>query len=470
MILFGAFPDCDDWSHGYPAAALSTTDVQAARPPKTILQRVLGGTLLLVLGRVWGSACTFLALWLLADHLDGDRFGRYTFYLAAFMLLDSFVDCGTGAIAVQRTADDERAIPSVLAATRRIRGVAGIIGVLFVGGGAFVAGEPGAGWILLASLYPVTHVLELSATVFRNRIAWGVPVAVRAFASGASLAFVLALLALDIHEPGLYLCGVALGSATANFVLHFASRRHLPREKAKEVPWRPIFFAAAPLGLAGVFQQTYFYVDNVFIRALIGEVPLGHYNVGMRLMSICIMVAVYAGLVSLPWFKREHAAGRLGAAVARLGQPLFAAAGLGVGFLLPWSAELLRIFGDEFTDATSSLRWLFGAAAMVYLGAVLMNALVATGRTRSVLLVASAGLALNLLGNAWLVPRNGIEGAAIATFATELLVVVAAAKLLIRNGAGSLLGATPVRWLGGPILFVITLFISSGLHSLFLQP
>jgi len=342
--------------------------------------------------------------------------------------------------------------------------------VLLVGGGAYVAGEPGAGWILLASLYPVTHVLELSATVFRNRIAWGVPVAVRAFASGASLAFVLLFLNLDVHEPGLFLCAVALGSASANFVLHFASRRHLPRERATEVPWKPILLAAAPLGLAGVFQQTYFYVDNVFIRALVGEEPLGHYNVGMRLMSICIMVAVYAGLVSLPWFKREHAAGRLGAAVARLGQPLFAMAGLGVGLLLPWSAELLRIFGEEFTEATSSLRWLLGAAAMVYLGAVLMNALVATGRTRRVLLVAAAGLALNLLGNAWLVPRDGIEGAAIATFATELLVVVGAAWLLVRSGAGSLLGPTPVRWLGGPVLFAITLFVSSGLHSFLMSP
>ena len=265
-------------------------------PPRSILSRVLSGTLLLVLGRVWGSACTFLSLWLLAEHLDGDAFGRYTFYLAAFMLLDSFVDCGTGSIAVQRTADDERSIPEVIAATRRIRGVAGLIGVLIVGGGAYLTGEPGAGWILLASLYPVTHVLELSATVYRTRISWGVPVAVRAFASGLSLAFVLLLLWHDVTEPGLYLCGVALGSATANFVLHFASRRHLPRVPALTVPWRSVLAAALPLGVAGLCQQAYFYVDNLFIRYLVGEVPLGHYNVGMRMMSLCIMVGVYAAL------------------------------------------------------------------------------------------------------------------------------------------------------------------------------
>jgi O-antigen/teichoic acid export membrane protein len=424
------------------------------------LQRVLGGTFLLVLGRIWGSACTFVALWLLADHLEGEAFGRYTFYLAAFMLLDSFVDCGTGAIAVQRTADDEAAIPAVLAATRRIRGVAGLVGVALVGGGAFVAGEPGAGWILLASLYPVTHVLELSATVFRTRIAWRVPVLVRAFASSASLASVLLLLWRDVREPGMYLCAVAFGSATANFVLHFVSRPHLPKARATHVPWRPILSAALPLGLAGVCQQTYFYVDNLFIRLLIGEVPLGHYNVGMRMMSLGIMVGVYAALVALPWFKREHSAGRLGAAVARLAQPMFAVAGLAMGALVPWSAQLLRLFGEDFVEASVSLRWLLGAASLVYVGASLMTALVATGRTDKVLGVAALGLLVNLAGNALLVPPLGIDGAAIATCATEGVVVLAAFAALRSLGVGRLGGAADWRWAGGPLLFGVGWLLS----------
>jgi len=60
---------------------------------------------------VVGSACTFFTLWLLAHHLSAEAFGRYTFYLAVFMLLDTLADFGTGQIAVQRTAHDEAAIP-----------------------------------------------------------------------------------------------------------------------------------------------------------------------------------------------------------------------------------------------------------------------------------------------------------------------------------------------------------------------
>lgn len=422
---------------------------------RALLARVWTGTALLVLGRVFGSACTFVTLFLLARWLEPAAFGRFTFYLALFALLDSFTDLGTGAVAVQRTAGDPGAIPSVLAATRRMRAVTGLLGVALVGGGAFLAGEPGAGWILLASLYPLTHVLELSATVYKNRIAWRVPVAVRAGGSALSLAGVLALRALEVREPALYLVGVACGSTIANFLLHAAAARHLGREKAASIPWRGILRASLPLGLAGLCQQAYFYVDNLFVRALVGETQLGHYNVGVRLMSYGIMVAVYASLAALPWLAREHTAGRLAEAVARLAQPSFALAGLGAGLAWPWAADLLALFGPGFESASTSLRWLILAAWTVYLGASLVTSLVAIGAARSVLAVTASGLALNLAGNALLVPRMGIDGAALSTFATELAVALGAALSLARIGVRPWRAPRPWLWLAGPLLFVI---------------
>ena len=62
--------------------------MRTARVPR----RVWGGTGLLVLGRLWGSACTLGYLFLGARHLSGDGFGRLTFYLALFMVLDALAD------------------------------------------------------------------------------------------------------------------------------------------------------------------------------------------------------------------------------------------------------------------------------------------------------------------------------------------------------------------------------------------
>ncbi|MBJ03028.1 MAG: hypothetical protein CMK00_09180 [Planctomycetes bacterium] len=425
---------------------------------RPVPRRVWGSTAWLVLGRLWGSACTLVMLFLLARHLDGASFGRFTFYLALFMVLDSLVDMGTGQVAVQQTASAPQRIPAVLRVTRRLRLATGTLGVLFVGGGAWLAREPGAGWILLASLYPLSHVLELSLTVFKNKIAWARPVAVRAAANGASLAFVLLCYWRGVEEPALFLLAVALGSTLGNLGLHAISRpllARLPRPSTPE-PWRPLVRAALPLGIASLCQQTYFYIDNIFVRALVGEAAVGHYNIAVRLMSWAIMVAVFATLAALPWLTREHEAGRLGRATARLAQPLFALAGLATGIAMGFRAEVLALFGPDFPAAAGALAWLLPASALVYAGAALLTAVVATGRTTAVLVIAATALAANLLGNALLVPEYGIEGAAAATCATELIVVVGSTLALRSLGASPLgPGTHPLRWLAGPLLFAL---------------
>ena len=202
-----------------------------------IPRRVWGGAGLLMLGRLWGSGCTLAYLALLARHLTTDGFGRFTFYLAVFLVLDALVDLGTGQAAVQLSATDRSRVNGVISAARRVRTTTGLAGALLIGGGAVLLGEPGAPWILLASLYPLTHVFELSTLVFKNEIAWSRPVLVRALGAGLSLAFVLVLLQGGTQEPGHFLCAVAGGSAIANVLLHLVGRRHLPPGADRASGW-----------------------------------------------------------------------------------------------------------------------------------------------------------------------------------------------------------------------------------------
>ncbi len=422
-------------------------------------RRVWGGTGLLVLGRLWGSACTLTYLYLLAQHLDQAGFGRLTFYLALFLVLDNLVDLGTGQAAVQRTAGDATLLSGVLGAARRIRLVTGLLGVLLVGGGAWLAGEPDAGWIALASLYPVTHALELSTLVFKNRIAWSRPVLVRAIAAGASLSCVFLFRALGATQPGPFLVAIALGSTLGNALLFFVSRPHLPRapflfaDPKGTGRVRPLFLLAFPMGLASLCQQAYFYIDNLFVRAWVGVVPLGHYNVAVRFMSYGIMLAVFASLAALPWLTREHAAGRLGSAALRLARPSLCAASLAVGLVWPYCAALLALFGEGFEGAAPALRWLLLAVLAVYLGAPLVTSVVATGRSRALLVISASGLATNIGLNALWVPAHGLAGAAAATLATELLVALGAALSLLRSGASFRGSGRAWTWLAVPAAF-----------------
>ena len=112
-------------------------------------------------------------------------------------------------------------------------------------------------------------------------------------------------------------------------------------------------------------------------------------------------------------------------------------------------------FGPSFRAATGSLVLLTHAVVLIHVGAVVLTAVVSLGRPRAVLVVAGLGLALNVLGNALLVPRFGIEGAAVATVATEALVVLSSIAVLVRTGANPLVHR-PLLWLAIPLVYWAT--------------
>ena len=440
-----------------PELTSSKSPVGTAIVPR----RIWSGTALQIAGRVFGSGCTFATLWLCARQLPIGEFGRYTFYLALFGVLDALADFGTGQAAIRLTANEPGALLPVLRQARRARFATASLGFLALAIFTELYEEPGSGWILLAALYPITHTLELTATVFKNKIAWRVPVLVRAFASALRLSLVAALLWNGVDSAPLILFATALASSTANLLLHFISKRYIKSSDPVVPPEVSLLRTSFPLGLGSLCAIAYFYVDNLFIRGIEGEVALAHYNAGVRLLSFLIMTAQLVSLTALPWLIRQHEQNKIASAISSLGQPLFAGAGLFCGLLAPWSGELLRlIFPEPFVAGAASFQWLLAAAAVIHAGAIFVTALIAIGEQNRFMLVAALGLLLNILGNSLLVPNLGIEGAAISTLATELLVALLSLYVLVRAGCRPL-SVRPWAWLAGPVAFALGLFCSS---------
>ncbi|MEM1448422.1 MAG: oligosaccharide flippase family protein [Planctomycetota bacterium] len=387
----------------------------------------------LVGGRLVGSACTFLILLVLAGHLEDAAFGRLTFWLAAFLVLDGIVDFGAGQVALQRAARDPGAAGAVLRTARRARLMTGGLVVSAVVAIALALERDDGPYLAVAALYQLSHVLELSTLGWRDRIAWRSPVLVRAGAALASLAFVLALRATGEARPMPYLLAIAVGSTLGNAALHGFGRRGLPSTRGvAAAPIAPFLAASIPMGAAAVCQQLYFHVDNVFVRVLAGDDVVGRYNVAVRVMSLAIMGGVLAASAALPWLARAHARGALRSAALRLTAASTLLGAAGVAVLFPFRATILGLFGEEFRVAAPTLAWLLVAAFAVHVGAPLLTSVVAAGRSRTVLVLAAAGLVVNVVGNAWLVPQMGMDGAAIATLGTEAFIAAGAAWAVVR--------------------------------------
>ena len=418
------------------AEAAPTPDLQPPREGASVPRRVWSAAGLQSAARVFGSACTAVSLMVLARSLEPGEFGRYTFWSAVFHLLDALTDCGSGALVVQRAAGSPAELGSLLRAGRGLRLRLALVGMALASAALFGFAEAGALWILFALAYEATHALELSTVVFRLRIAWGRPAAIRAATSALRLVFLCSLAAGGVAGAAPYVFVTALGSALGNFALHFAARSGLPRTDPPPAPTPGLLRLALPLGLAALCQQLYFWIDVVWVRALCGDRELGHYNAAVRLLSFLMMGAQYASLAALPWLTRRARAGELAPALRRLLLPT-GLLGLAIAALVwPYAAPLLElIYGarGDYADAAWSLRWLCIALVCVHLGAPLCTALVARGDARALLRVCAVALGLNLLGNAIWVPLAGHLGAAATTALTELVVVAGAASALARG-------------------------------------
>ena len=397
-------------------------------PPR----RVLRATSWLVAGRIYAAFCALASTWILAQALELADLGRFAFYIAVIALLKSFGDFGTGQLLVQRTAHEERSIPLEVSAALRIRAVMSLVGALIVSLYFWASGAADPMWLCLAALHPLTYLLELTSTVYKNRIAWAVPVIARSSASTMVLLSIWSLAEGGCTRPAVFLAAQVACHLIANIGLHLASRRHLTAHPGGPAPWRPLLIAALPLGTAAFCQQAYHHADNFLIKRMLNAEDLGLYSIAFRFLSAGIMVALFATTAALPLLSKAHREGALAAAYARYLRPLTLGAGVACGLAYAWCDEVLSLFGPEFIQAADAMRWMLLSCLAIHFGALNMTSLVACGRTKAVFRIAFTGLLLALGLNLWLLPRIGIEGAGLARAATELFVAGAARIALAR--------------------------------------
>jgi O-antigen/teichoic acid export membrane protein len=431
-------------------------DDPGARPPR----RLWVATGWQLAARVASAGCTLVALALLARELSGASFGRVTFYLAAFLALESLVDLGTGAAVMRRSAADAAALPGLLASGRRLRTATASLAFAAFATAPALAGEPDALWIALAATYYFSWPLELSPIVLKNELSYGNVSAARVLAALLRLLGVALLLACGVEDAGPHLVAMTASAAVANVWIHQRSRPHLPRPAAPVEPARGLLRDAWPLGAAALCQQAYFHVDNLFVRDALGVEAVGRYGACVRLMGFSILGAQYVAASALPWLVRRAPHGGLARAAVRLAVPAVLVAAPFYGLVAGRAEDVLvLVYGADFASAAPVLVWLLGAGLAVHVGALLHTALVASGARRAALAVGAGALLLNVAANAWAVPRHGLVGAAATTLATELFVALASLACLARVDEGArssrlaLVALAPVLFAAGAWLF-----------------
>jgi polysaccharide transporter, PST family len=182
-----------------------------------------------------------------------------------------------------------------------------------------------------------------------------------------------------------------------------------------------------PLILSSVAVSFYMRIDQVMLGQMLGDQKVGIYSAAVRVSEIWYFVpmAIVATLFPVIVESKRYGESVYQKRVSRLFS-LMAWSGIVLAtaftFLSSWVIHFL--YGPAFSDAQSVLRIHIWASVPVALG-VAYGAVLTAENAQVVTLYASLiGAGVNVLLNWTLIPRQGPQGAAIATLASYCMVVL----------------------------------------------
>ncbi|MDO8563385.1 MAG: flippase [Nanoarchaeota archaeon] len=210
-------------------------------------------------------------------------------------------------------------------------------------------------------------------------------------------------------------------------VAYFLSRKYLPilfynykiNENMKITLIKDIFSYSWPLIFVGAVYTIFGWTDSFVIGYFLDAVQVGFYNVAFTLISLFGIAPEIFKQIFFPLIMKEYSnknkdrIKELSKQVAKwifvINLPLFIFI-----FIFP-GAFLNIIFGAQYLVAENTLRILAIGGLLTSLGTLLSNLLSMKGKTKIILINLIVVSLIDLLMNIILVPKYGINGAALST-------------------------------------------------------
>jgi len=174
-----------------------------------------------------------------------------------------------------------------------------------------------------------------------------------------------------------------------------------------------------PLGAGVLLSALYFRCDVYFIQQWHGLQPVGGYNAAFRLVEALRLLPAAVLAVTFPMLvtaSDTQIVRRMGAALTAAGTVFALICAVGGSTIIP------LIYGDTYAYAAPAFSILALALPLFFLNYALTHQVIGWDGQIAYLLIAASALVANVMANIWLVPSHGINGAAIATVLTEIVV------------------------------------------------
>lgn len=399
----------------------------------------------LLAGALVKRGCSVLLIILLCQYLSGGQVGRYLFVLSLIEIAAIAIGFGSQTIMVRVVAQGAapRAAYSAGLGLRFFSGAA-TFPLLILAAGALHGSSLLLPCAVMGAGALIAAFTELPAAMLLGRKHMAAKSAVDAANGLLGVGFLWIALA-----SGWGLTGAAwaftLRNAAVYAIMEAAGRRLTGCGPDPRAPGaaRALFLEAAPIGAGLLAIALYTRWSALLLPGWISDQAAGWFGGAWRVFELMTFIGTVLARAAFPSIA-EAGGAAAGAPLVRrvLGLSLLASipVTLGGSLLAEWLLPL--VLGQEFRPSVPLLRILCAAAPLIFVYEIMVHALYAAGRQKRVLVVMLAGVASSLGLNIFCLGAFGLEGAAWAALANELLLFAAYGVLCPARGrAAPLLGA-----------------------------
>jgi O-antigen/teichoic acid export membrane protein len=399
-------------------------------PGEHSARRVVSGFVVLALASLASQAIGFVALAVASRRLGAGELGDYNFALSIAQYVALGADFGVTVLAIRDIAREPARARQITGEVLILQAV--VAAVCF---GALLALTP-----FIAPTDDARALLPIATATMLVTSAFTLHWALRALQEMRAVAFseLAGQIAFGALVPVLVIGGVEgakryawlqlLGAAiTAALTVWWMIRKAgapLPTLDTRVLARR--LWLSLPIGISFAMIKIYYSIDSVMLGYLRSIEEVGLYAVAYKLPLALIgfgtlwIAAFYPHASALsvrdPERLRRHV-GTFSSVAIVVALALAVGATFGADGLMP------LLFGRDFGGATTPFILLTWAAAVILVSVNFGNVLLACGDERRYAIGVSAGAFANLGINAWAIPTYGMNGAACATIAAELLVL-----------------------------------------------
>jgi len=199
---------------------------------------------------------------------------------------------------------------------------------------------------------------------------------------------------------------------------------------------RALLRQSTPYALLILLMMLYTRMDAVMLERLLpdGKEQAGIYAQGFRLLDAINMFAFLVAGLLLPIFARQIKKRESVVSILQTSGLLLVGVSLMVGISAAFSSESLMslIYHQEISASSTAFSWIILSFIPISTGYVFGSLLTANGSMRVLNQMALFGILINVLANFILIPIYKAEGAAMATFFTQIGTALAQVFIVLK--------------------------------------